>query len=556
MVQRLGRVNRRGEGDAEIRVFWSEPSPKNADAPPEVEQRAVVAFAAKAAIERLLQTDGVFDASPGALRQLVEDAQRDAALNALIEKATTPEPLRPALSRALVDAWSMTSLEMHTGRPEVAPWLRGWVDERPQTTIIWRTHLPILVDDRQRPLSPVKAHVDKFFEAATPRQSEMLETESFRAAIWLRDRATAVLKHKQDRRACEEGEGEDSGIEKIAGDDLQDEQPVDRSASTEKLQHHDIVALALLSNGAYADYYTFGDLAQERKGKARDEFHDKLAGRILVLDARFGGLKDGLLDATSDDLLETADSSAQWGQEAGFRVRRVLSDGKAQEEGWRFEDDFVLRRDSEGAPLESLVIEHFKDAAQQEDARSISRKAQELSEHQNWAKEKAEEIARAVGLSQGAAKALALAALLHDEGKRSSRWQRAFRAPREKDDRGVSKIFAKTRGPIDQAILSGYRHEFGSLRYVEQSVEFKTLAEDWQELVLHLVAAHHGQARPVIETRGCDDGPPSLLEERALAVALRFARLQKRWGPWGLAWWEALLRAADQRASRLLEEEG
>jgi CRISPR-associated endonuclease/helicase Cas3 len=33
-------------------------------------------------------------------------------------------------------------------------------------------------------------------------------------------------------------------------------------------------------------------------------------------------------------------------------------------------------------------------------------------------------------------------------------------------------------------------------------------------------------------------------------VALRFSRLQKRWGPWGLAWWEALLRSADQQASR------
>ena len=42
----------------------------------------------------------------------------------------------------------------------------------------------------------------------------------------------------------------------------------------------------------------------------------------------------------------------------------------------------------------------------------------------------------------------------------------------------------------------------------------------------------------------------SLLEERAREVALRFARLQKRWGPWGLAWWEALLRSADQQASR------
>ena len=41
-----------------------------------------------------------------------------------------------------------------------------------------------------------------------------------------------------------------------------------------------------------------------------------------------------------------------------------------------------------------------------------------------------------------------------------------------------------------------------------------------------------------------------MLQERACDVALRFTRLQKRWGPWGLAWWEALLRAADQQASR------
>ena len=56
--------------------------------------------------------------------------------------------------------------------------------------------------------------------------------------------------------------------------------------------------------------------------------------------------------------------------------------------------------------------------------------------------------------------------------------------------------------------------------------------------------------RPVIGTGGCDDAPPSKLETRAREVALRFARLQRRWGPWALAWWESLLRAADQRASR------
>ena len=75
------------------------------------------------------------------------------------------------------------------------------------------------------------------------------------------------------------------------------------------------------------------------------------------------------------------------------------------------------------------------------------------------------------------------------------------------------------------------------------------LPPDLQKLALHLVAAHHGWARPVISTSGSDD-PPSVLEERARDVTLRFARLQKQWGPWGLAWLEALLRAADQQASR------
>jgi CRISPR-associated endonuclease/helicase Cas3 len=85
---------------------------------------------------------------------------------------------------------------------------------------------------------------------------------------------------------------------------------------------------------------------------------------------------------------------------------------------------------------------------------------------------------------------------------------------------------------------------------VEENAEFNRLPGEWHDLVLHLVAAHHGFARPVINTRGCDDGPPSSLEERARDVALRFARLQKQWGPWGLAWLEALLRAADAQASR------
>ena len=106
------------------------------------------------------------------------------------------------------------------------------------------------------------------------------------------------------------------------------------------------------------------------------------------------------------------------------------------------------------------------------------------------------------------------------------------------------------------ALLDGYRHEFSSLAAVTQDDDFKKLPESLRDLALHLIAAHHGFGRPVIGISGCEDAPPSRLEGRAREVALRFARLQRHWGPWGLAWWESLLRAADQQASRAIDPDG
>lgn len=81
----------------------------------------------------------------------------------------------------------------------------------------------------------------------------------------------------------------------------------------------------------------------------------------------------------------------------------------------------------------------------------------------------------------------------------------------------------------------------------------QALPEDLRDLALHLVAAHHGYARPVIAAVDPDHAP-SASAALARATALRFARMQTRWSPWGLAWWEALLRAADWAASRELNE--
>jgi CRISPR-associated endonuclease/helicase Cas3 len=314
-----------------------------------------------------------------------------------------------------------------------------------------------------------------------------------------------------------------------------------------------VAALLLKADGTCTGGFTFRQLAAERKGKERDQFKDDLARNILVVDARLGGLTDGLLDKDADSDPPTADDGKSWLQEDGrpivpFRIRRGTESQEA-EDGWHSESEFDLRRNDEGEPLEWLVVEHFKDAAQKEDGRSVAN-PQTLAEHQSWARDAMRDIAGATGLPIAAVEALCLAAGLHDEGKKAWRWQLAFKAARDATKYGLSGPLAKTRGPINQALLDGYRHEFGSLRHVEDHPEFQALPDEWRDFVLHVVAAHHGFARPVIATHGCNDESIAEIEQRARDVTLRFARLQKRWGPWGLAWWEALLRAADARASR------
>lgn len=544
MVQRLGRVNRRGQGEATIIVV-------HGDEPKPTEPEDAIAFHSLSVLTELPNVGPERDASPGALRELKLRAEKDKALRRKIVKATTPEPLRPALTRALVDAWSMTSLEQHTGRPDVEPWLRGWVESDNQTIIIWRTYLPAREGSDDWPqTSTERKEVEAFFEAAPAHESEKLETETLRVADWLQARAKVLLNPKEER-----GRGEETADAVLpTGTDDVDVREAPTQPATPQVKpwdRRDVILFVLCPDGSYATRCTLGQLAEERKDKKKKEhFVSSLVGKILIVDARFGGLKDGVLDSKRGEGFPTADTDKGWSEDVGFRVRRVASDGYESKEGdWHFEDAFVLRANGDGDAEESLVVEHYRGSAQSEDARSVSR-PRELGQHQSLAEQKAREIASRIGLSDPAAEALAVAAFLHDEGKRASRWQRAFKASRDAKKYGFSGPLAKTRGPIDQEILDGYRHEFGSLPYAEAHPRFKALGEEWRDLVLHLIAAHHGQARPIIATRGCEDAPPSALEERACEVALRFARLQKRWGPWGLAWWEALLRAADQQASR------
>src|SRR5690606_15472621 len=117
---------------------------------------------------------------------------------------------------------------------------------------------------------------------------------------------------------------------------------------------------------------------------------------------------------------------------------------------------------------------------------------------------------------------------------------------------------------------NGFRHEMLSVQMAETSAGSFALpkSEDLRSLALYLVGTHHGYARPfapLVE----DDAPPGVsltvdgesitvteimrIEHPPHALSSgfveRFWEINRRYGWWGTAFLEAVLRIADQQAS-------
>lgn len=562
MVQRFGRVNRRGKGDAEIRILLERDKPNEKEAKelnkalskPERERstkehQLVNQFDQapkyRSALEALPILSGASarDASPEALRQLKSRANEYEHLADLLRNATTPAPLRPELTRPILDSWSMTSLEHHSARPVVAPWLRGWMNDEPQTTVVWRTYLP--TESKQC----TDKQINEWFEAAPIHLTEKLEASSSDVLTWVLNRASAIdgLRKKPKRNTTSRD------LERLP-DDL------------------DVVALVTNRSGDVTRRLTLKDLlfsgGKEAK-KAKDNFARQLWNSTLIVDARIGGLIAGLLDdkALETEPAETADGDSQgdWIASSGsentkvdpipaFRILNQTAD-KLMEQSNRSQSDarwktcyrMPIQSMDEDEPSRFLTVQKFRQTVTSEESRSTTGE-RSLEGHLDDTEREAERLTSRLGLPPELQLVLKIAARNHDHGKNCNRWQNAFSAPE------LGRPYAKTSGPFRSNLLDGYRHEFASLPFVEKDPEFATLSNDFRDLALHLVAAHHGFARPVIRLDGCEDAPPSALGDRARDVALRFARLQKQWGPWGLAWLESILRAADQRASAIIDD--
>ena len=463
----------------------------------------------------LPQGDEGGDASPDAL---------GAVERRLAEAASTPEPLRPGLSKPLVEAWALTTIKEHPGRPDVDPWLRGWREEDLQATLAWREHLPIRQIEADRE-SVEPEDCARFFEAAPLGLSELLEMPAAAALKSLAARA-AALKEKGGASAAKPP-----------------------SASR-------IIALLLDRKGELLEAITLGDLAEARIGASRgDRALGRLTGGRLVISAELGGLRDGLLDKAEKEAAVAADQKDRWAELVGG------DEGDARLPAWT-----VAVRQGEAPPATRPVfsmerrlgdggeanswLEVFRDPRKPSAASPwLSVRPVLLDVHEAAVADEARRIAEALLSDAEDIEAVALAGALHDHGKASPLWQRRMGAPAD------GAIYAKTRGGGGRG-LDGYRHEFGSLLAASRM----DLPDATRDLTLHLIAAHHGRARPGISNAsveaapdgayGQTGGPPSLFDAMALEAALRFLRLQAKHGPWGLAWREEMLRAADRHVSR------
>lgn len=150
-----------------------------------------------------------------------------------------------------------------------------------------------------------------------------------------------------------------------------------------------------------------------------------------------------------------------------------------------------------------------------------------LATHQRAVAERAAALGTGSGLDPEVCSSLRRAGAGHDTGKQDARWQAMV---------GGDGETPLAKGPGgDQPWLTlprGWRHEMASAQHQRDP------------LVRHLVGTHHGHGRPIFPSapdaelwRLLDDWPQ------------QFAALQTAFGPWGLAYLEALVRLADWTVS-------
>lgn len=224
--------------------------------------------------------------------------------------------------------------------------------------------------------------------------------------------------------------------------------------------------------------------------------------------------------------------------------------------------------------LESESEPALVEAVTEDDAGSFPGEEITLEAHLKAVARLARDFASSAGLSDQLVDDIVLAASIHDIGKADPRFQLMLHGGDPVRHAVATELLAKSDIPAaDQAARArarriarypqGARHEVMSTALASIAARLRDRATDW-DLVLHLVASHHGHCRPFApavpdqqsidvevtvhgeQLRGSTAHGLARLDS---GVADRFWKLVRRYGWWRLAWLEAILRLADHRAS-------
>lgn len=202
-----------------------------------------------------------------------------------------------------------------------------------------------------------------------------------------------------------------------------------------------------------------------------------------------------------------------------------------------------------------------------------------LRVHHRNVGDRARDIAAAIGLPPDIAATVEAAARWHDLGKLEARFQAMLCGGDRIDAMLVDEPLGKSgmdpndrvawrRSRIRSELPPGARHEAWSSAIVQAYLAESPPGGLDPDLVIHLVASHHGHARPWLPPVTDDqptlitadvDRSPTGEATTEITVAtdrtvdfrhpLRFARLNRQYGRWGLALLETIVRCSDMTVS-------
>ncbi|OFW34485.1 MAG: hypothetical protein A3G76_16840 [Acidobacteria bacterium RIFCSPLOWO2_12_FULL_65_11] len=515
MIQRFGRVNRFGDrDDTRVDVVHPKEFGKKdksgrfkAD---DLDQRRLKTLEL---LKHVKQLDG--DVSPAALEKL-DPAARLAAF--------APLPTVLPATDILFDAWALTTIrEKLPGRPPVDPYLHGisgW--QPPETHVAWREEVEVITGELLERYSPEDLE-------------ELLDEYPLKPHELLRDRSDRVFDH----------------LQKIAAE--HPEAPVwlvdsrDRIAVTtlEKLSRGGKVAISHMTVllppcvGGLTPKGTLDSEAMRRRSKSVDAANDE----------RTAGDDAGVMYDVADEWYEDKEQKIH-------RRRRLWDDDPqfdAKSEGMRLVCPPIdTKPDADEHDTDEPTGRRYwhwytQPRSADDDLTKTFTRPVRWGHHTHDVTANVTLIVERLGLPDDLRRALIVAAMLHDLGKKREIWQRSIGNPNPIDWHAKSGKNWKQRN-----ICPDYRHEFGSLLDVQRdAAEWRQLTPEMQDVVLHLIAAHHGRGRPHFPQEEAFDPDGERRSAAALVIEVprRFARLQRKYGRWGIAYLESLLRAADWAAS-------